>query len=48
MHKSDRDALERAMLKASEDPARAKHLIAKLENEPWKHAAQFAAYCCQT
>ena len=43
----DRDALERAMQIAQRDPLRAEQLQKKLEDEPWREVAEFAAYCCQ-
>ena len=32
---------------AQRDPLRAKHLRSKLEDEPWRDVAEFAAYSCQ-
>ena len=43
----DRDALQRAMEIAQRDPLSAKHLRSKLEDQPWREVAEFAAYSCQ-
>jgi hypothetical protein len=43
----DREALERAMKIAQRDPLRAEHLRSKLEDQPWREVAEFAAYSCQ-
>ena len=42
-----RDALQRAMEIAQRDPLSAKHLRSKLEDQPWREVAEFAAYSCQ-
>jgi hypothetical protein len=44
----DRDALKRALqLARAESPGCAAQLAAKVKDEGWESAAQFAAYCCQ-
>ena len=44
----DRDALTRAMqIAIRRDPGRAQQLQSKLQDEPWREVAEFAAYGCQ-
>jgi hypothetical protein len=43
----DRDALTRAMEIASRDPARREQLEAKIVEDGWREAAEFAAAHCQ-
>jgi hypothetical protein len=43
----DREALERALELARQEPQRAEQLDEKLKDEPWHAVARFAAYVCQ-
>jgi hypothetical protein len=47
MTRVDRDALKRALALVRNEPEYAAQIAGKLEHEPWKQVAEFAAYNCQ-
>jgi hypothetical protein len=47
VNRVDREALQRALKLARNEPEYADQIAQKLAHEPWEDVARFAAYCCQ-